>query len=212
METEIRYYFSKNSKDKILDKLNTFKELNYKGTFYEKTDQYNHPMQEFDFYDKKIDGRFRVRKTTSSKISKCMITWKRRLPSTEQDLIHTEEEVEISIKPEEYDNLIFLLKNVLHLNLVESYERYRSVYSNDEVEVVIDDYPFGIALEIEDKTHTDKAKEIINYWLEKLNLNIKDAYQLSWDDKYSELCKSQGKEVYNIVTFDKDMPSITNEF
>ena len=74
METEIRYYFSKNSKDKILDKLNTFKELNYKGTFYEKTDQYNHPMQEFDFYDKKIDGRFRVRKTTSSKISKCMIT------------------------------------------------------------------------------------------------------------------------------------------
>lgn len=141
-----------------------------------------------------------------------MITWKRRLPSTEQDLIHTEEEVEISIKPEEYDNLIFLLKNVLHLNLVESYERYRSVYSNDEVEVVIDDYPFGIALEIEDKTHTDKAKEIINYWLEKLNLNIKDAYQLSWDDKYSELCKSQGKEVYNIVTFDKDMPSVTNEF
>lgn len=190
METEIRYYFSN----------------------YEKTDQYNHPMQEFDFYDKKIDGRFRVRKTTSSKISKCMITWKRRLPSTEQDLIHTEEEVEISIKPEEYDNLIFLLKNVLHLNLVESYERYRSVYSNDEVEVVIDDYPFGIALEIEDKTHTDKAKEIINYWLEKLNLNIKDAYQLSWDDKYSELCKSQGKEVYNIVTFDKDMPSVTNEF
>ena len=86
------------------------------------------------------------------------------------------------------------------------------MYSNDEVEVVIDDYPFCIALEIEDKTHTDKAKEIINYWLEKLNLNIKDAYQLSWDDKYSELCKSQGKEVYNIVTFDKDMPSVTNEF
>lgn len=212
METEVRFYYSSDSKDKIIEYLKKYKELVYKGRFYEKTDQYNHPMKEYDFYSKEIDGRFRVRKTSSSEISKCMITWKRRLPSTEQDLIHTEEEVEISIKPEEYDNLIFLLKNVLHLNLVESYERYRSVYSNDEVEIVIDDYPFGIALEIEDKTHTDKAKEIINYWLEKLNLNIKDAYQLSWDDKYSELCKSQGKEVYNIVTFDKDMPSVTNEF
>ena len=29
MEIEIRYYFSKNSKDKILNKLNTFNELNY---------------------------------------------------------------------------------------------------------------------------------------------------------------------------------------
>ena len=70
METEIRYYFSKNSKDKILDKLNTFKELNYKGTFYEKTDQYNHPMQEFDFYDKKIDGNFKMYDYLEKKITK----------------------------------------------------------------------------------------------------------------------------------------------
>lgn len=125
---------------------------------------------------------------------------------------HTEEEVEVSIDPSEYDNLIHLLQNVIHLDLVESYERYRSVYSNKEIEIVVDEYPFGIALEIEDKTHTDKAKEIINCWLEKLNLNINDAYQLSWDDKYSEICKEQGKEVYNIVTFDKDMPSIKTEF
>lgn len=212
MEIEIRYYFSKNSKDKILNKLNTFTELNYQGTFYEKTDQYNHPMKEYDFYSKEIDGRFRVRKTSSSEVSKCMITWKRRLPSTTKEPIHTEEEVEVSIDPSEYDNLIHLLQNVIHLDLVESYERYRSVYSNKEIEIVVDEYPFGIALEIEDKTHTDKAKEIINYWLEKLNLNINDAYQLSWDDKYSEICKEQGKEVYNIVTFDKDMPSIKTEF
>lgn len=212
MEIEIRYYFSKNSKDKILNKLNTFTELNYQATFYEKTDQYNHPMKKYNFYSKKIDGRFRVRKTSSSEISKCMITWKRRLPSTLKELIHTEEEVEVSIDPSEYDSLMNLLQNVLHLNLVESYERYRSVYSNKEVEIVVDEYPFGIALEIEDKTHTAKAKEIINYWLEKLKLNINDAYQLSWDDKYSEICKEQGKEIYNIVTFDKDMPSIENEF
>lgn len=212
METEIRYYFSKNSKKKILNKLNMFNELNFQGTFYEKTDQYNHPMKKYDFYNKSIDGRFRIRKTTSSEVSKCMVTWKRRLPSNTSDLIHTEEEIEVSIKPEEYDNLIYLIQNVLHLSLVESYERHRSVYANNEVEIVVDEFPFGIALEIEDKTHTAKAKEIINYWLEKLKLNINDAYQLSWDDKYSEICKEQGKEIYNIVTFDKDMPSIENEF
>lgn len=138
MEIEIRYYFSKNSKDKILNKLNTFTELNYQGTFYEKTDQYNHPMKEYNFYSKEIDGRFRVRKTSSSEISKCMITWKRRLPSTRKELIHTEEEVEVSINPSEYDNLIHLLQNVIHLDLVESYERYRSVYSNKEIEIVVD--------------------------------------------------------------------------
>ncbi len=42
----------------------------------------------------------------------------------------------------------------------------------------------------------------------KLKLNIKDSYRLSWDDKYVELCKEQNKEIYNEVTFDKDMPSI----
>ncbi len=212
METEIRYYFSKNSKEKIINKLNTFTELKYQGTFYEKTDQYNHPMKKYDFYSKEIDGRFRIRKTSSSNTSKCMITWKKRLSNTTKELIHTEEEVEVNIDPSEYDNLINLLQNVIHLDLVESYERYRSVYSNKEIEIVVDEYPFGIALEIEDKTHTAKAKEVINYWLEKLNLNINDAYQLSWDDKYSEICKEQGKEVYNIVTFDKDMPSIKTEF
>lgn len=212
METEIRYYFSKNSKEKILNKLNMFDELKYQGTFYEKTDQYNHPMKKYDFYNKSIDGRFRIRKTTSSEVSKCMITWKRRLPSSTSDSIHTEEEIEVSIKPEEYDNLIYLIQNVLHLNLVESYERHRSVYANNKVEIVVDEFPFGIALEIEDKTHTDEAKNIINYWLEKLELKLENAYQLSWDDKYSEMCKEQGKEIYSIVTFDKDMPSIKTEF
>ena len=119
-----------NSKGKILNKLNTFTELNYQGTFYEKTDQYNHPMKEYDFYSKEIDGRFRVRKTSSSEISKCMITWKRRLPSTTKELIHTEEEVEVSIDPSEYDNLIHLLQNVIHLNLVESYTEWIIVNYN----------------------------------------------------------------------------------
>lgn len=212
METEIRYYYSINSKEKIIDYFKKFKELNYNGRFYECTDQYNHPMKEYDFYSKNIDGRFRVRKTIGDNVSKCMITWKRRLKDNVNELIHKEEEIEVAIKPEEYDNLCLLLESVLHLELVESYERYRSIFCNEDVEIVVDEYPFGICIEIENKSETKDAESVLNEWINKLKFDINEAYRLSWDDKYSELCKEQNKNVENIVRFNKDMPQITTEF
>ncbi len=210
MEIEVRYFYSIESKDDVLDYLNNFKNLEYKGRFYECTDQYNHPMKKFDFYNKEIDGRFRVRRTTGDNISKCMITWKRR--TSKNELIHSEEEVEVSISPEEYENLCFLLENVIHLKLVESYERYRSVFSNEEVEIVVDEYPFGLCIEIENKSKTKDGIEVVKEWLNNLKLDINDAYGLSWDDKYYELCKEQNKKVESIVRFDKDMPQANNKF
>ncbi len=212
METEIRYYYSKNSKDKIIKYLKSFQELEYQGRFYECTDQYNHPMKEYDFYSKEIDGRFRVRKTIGDYGSKCMITWKRRLKSNVKQLIHQEEEIELQIHPDEYENLCFLLENVLHLKLIESYERYRFVFSNNDIEIVVDEYPFGTCVELENKSKTKDAELVIQTWIKKLKLDINEAYRLSWDDKYSELCKEQNKKVENIVRFEKDMPSIDKEF
>ena len=212
METEIRYYYSKNSKNKIIEYLKKYEDLNYQGRYYECTDQYNHPMKKYDFYSKEIDGRFRVRKTTNDNISKCMITWKRRLKNNVEQLIHQEEEIEIQINPNEYNNLCLLLENILHLKLVESYERYRSIFSNDDIEIVVDEYPFGICIELENKSKTKDATEVIRTWLKKLKFDINEAYRLSWDDKYSELCKEQNKKIENIVRFDKDMPKINKEF
>ncbi len=208
----MRFYYSTNSKDKIIDYLKSFKELNYIGRFYECTDQYNHPMKEFDFYSKNIDGRFRVRKTIGENVSKCMITWKRRLKDNVNELIHKEEEIEVSINSDEYDNLCLLLTNVLHLDLIESYERYRSIFSNDDIEIVVDEYPFGICIELENKSKTKDAEEVIKSYLDRLKLNINDAYKLSWDDKYAELCKEQNKIIENIVSFNKEMPKISNDF
>ncbi len=212
METEVRFYYSINSKDKIINYLKKFKDLTYKGRFYECTDQYNHPMKKYDFYSKEIDGRFRVRRTINEKESKTMITWKRRLKDNTNKLIHNEEEIEISILDSEYDNLCLLLENVLHLKLVESYERYRNVFYNEDVEIVVDEYPFGLCIEIENKSKNRDAIDVINEWLNKLKFDINEAYRLSWDDKYSELCKEQNKEVYNIVRFDSDMPQVSNDF
>ena len=169
-------------------------------------------MKKYDFYTKEIDGRFRVRKTIGDNVSKCMITWKRRLKSSVKQRIHQEEEIELQIDPNEYNHLCLLLEKVLHLNLVESYERCRSIFSNEDIEIVVDEYPFGICIELENKSKTKEATEVIKAWLNKLDFDIHDAYRLSWDDKYFELCKEQNKKVENIVRFDKDMPKINKEF
>ncbi len=212
METEIRFYYSRESKDDVINYLKKFKELTFKGRFYECTDQYNHPMKEYDFYSNDIDGRFRVRKTTGDNVSKCMITWKRRLKNNVKELIHKEEEIEIAINPEEYNNLRLLLEKVLHLNIVESYERYRSIFSNEDIEIAIDEYPFGLCIEIENKSKEKNSETVIKEWLTKLKFDMNDAYRLSWDDKYAQICNEQNKKIENIVRFTKDMPKISNKF
>lgn len=179
----------------------------YKGRFYEKTSQFNHPCLEYDFYSKDIDGRFRIRITKSEDNSKCKLSWKRRLPNSIDTRVNKEEEVELSIKLEEYDNLMFIILNVLHMEEVESYERYRTIFINDEVEIVLDEYPFGLALEIETKVN-ENVSEIIDKYVNLLNLDYKNSYRLSWDDKYEELCKEQNKKKYNHVLFNKDMPEL----
>lgn len=207
MEYEVRYYFNSNKLNELINKLKNIKELSIGDRCYEKTMQYDHPNPNISFYSKKIDGRFRIRVTKSNTLSKCMISWKKRLNDTIDSSVNKEEEVELSIKYDEYDNLLFIINNVLEMKLVESYERYRTIFKNDDVEISIDEYPFGIAVEIENKSSKDPIK-VVEYWTNKIGFDINKAYRLSWDDKYSELCKSQGIEIYNEVTFDKPMPDV----
>ena len=210
MEIEARFYYSLDSEDRIINKLKNINGLFYDDKYYEETLQYNHPMKESDFYDKRIDGRFRVRKSISNNNSKCMITWKRRINNPES--IHQEEEVELDIKIDEYDNLLYLLNNVLHLELVESYERYRNRFYNDDIEIVVDHYPFGIAIEVENKSIDKDGVSIVNEWINNIGLDINDSYRLSWDDKYEELCREQNKNIEKSVSFDKDMPKVLDEY
>lgn len=208
MEYEVRFYYSSSEINSLLDKLSELKELEKKPRTYEKTIQYNHSDPRYDFYSKEIDGRFRLRLSKNIEESKCKLSWKRRLPNTTENLVNKEEEKEVRISYEDVDNFIFIIENVMHFKVVDSYERYRTIFTNEDVEISIDEYPFGIALEIENKSSTKNPEEVVMNYASKLKLNIKDSYRLSWDDKYVELCKEQNKEIYNEVTFDKDMPSI----
>ncbi len=208
MEYEVRYYYPAEKLENIIKKIKSIKGLKMGSRCYEKTSQFDHPNSEMSFYSKEIDGRFRIRITKSDKIAKCKISWKRRIPTTQITDVNQEEEVELSIKYDEYDNLMFLINNVLKMKNVESYERYRTAFKNDEIEISVDEYPFGIALEIENKSNNTDPKKVVRKWTEILGLDIDKSYKLSWDDKYSELCKNQNIKQYNHVTFDKPMPKV----
>lgn len=212
IETEVRFLYSLSEEEKILSYLNKISCLTYKGSFQEKTTQYNHPMKEYNFYSKEIDARFRIRTTINNEMKKCMITYKRRGENFLNEEINTEEEVEVSIKYEELDNLTYLLENVIHMELIESYERKRHVFFNEDIEVVVDVYPFMIAIEIENKSKDKEPKSVIMYYLNLLGLDLKDSYRLSWDDKYEELCKKQNIKQYNIVDKTKEMPLFENVY
>ena len=211
MEYEVRFYFSKNKLDYIISKLKNMDNITYAERNYEKTMQFDHPMESLSFYSKDIDGRFRIRITKNDYNSKCKISWKRRLKNTTDDTVNKEEEVEINIKYEEFENLMFIINNVLKMKSIESYERYRTTFCNEEVEISVDEYPFAIALEIENKSNTKDPVEVVELWTKKLGLDIKNAYRLSWDDKYSELCKEQNIKHYNHVTFNLPMPEIIDK-
>lgn len=208
MEDEVRFYYNSSYINELISKLEKFEELNKGWRTYEKTIQFNHCDPNYDFYSKEIDGRFRFRISSNEKVSKCKLSWKRRLPSTRETDVNKEEEKEVNIPYEDLDNFLFIVNNVMHFNVKESYERYRTVFTNDDVEISVDEYPFGVALEIENKSETKNPEDVVREWVSKIGLDINDSYRLSWDDKYEELCKDQNIERYNEVTFDKQMPSV----
>ena len=208
MEYEVRFYYAKEELNKILENLKQQKDLTNLPRTYEKTIQYNHCDSRYDFYSKEIDGRFRVRVSSNDNETTSKLSWKRRLKSTTDTEVNKEEEKEVIISLEDIDNFLFIVENVMHFSIVESYERYRTSFENEEIEISVDEYPFGICIEVENKSKTKDPEITVKKWVQLIGLDISDAYRLSWDDKYLELCRAEGIKVYSEVTFDKPMPSI----
>ena len=215
MEEEIRFYFKEEEYENLLNKMKNIgntEGLKYEGCYLELTVQYDHPAEENTFYSKEIDGRFRLRSSINIETNeeKSKVSWKRRLPEKKEKDINIEEEIEVELKEGQLENLQLLLETIVRMKRVESYQRYRNVFCNDEVEIVVDKYPFGIALEIENKSKTKNGEEVIKKWLNILNLNIQESFKLSWDDKYTSLCKAQGIEPVKDVIFDDSitMPKV----
>lgn len=208
MEYEVRFYYEAGDLINVLENLKKEVSLKQQPRTYEKTIQYNHCDERHNFYSQEIDGRFRVRISSNDNETKCKLSWKRRLKNTTETEVNKEEEKEVRINATDIDNFLFIVSNVMHFTTVESYERYRTVFENDEVEISVDEYPFGVCVEIENKSTTKNPEDVVKEWVNRIGLNINEAYRLSWDDKYLELCEEQGIERFNEVTFDRPMPSV----
>ena len=208
MEYEVRFYYETGDLINILENLKKEVGLKQQLRTYEKTIQYNHCDERHNFYSQEIDGRFRVRISSNDNETKCKLSWKRRLKNTTETEVNKEEEKEVRINATDIDNFLFIVSNVMHFTTVESYERYRTVFENDEVEISVDEYPFGVCIEIENKSTIKNPCDVVLEWVNRIGLNINEAYRLSWDDKYLELCEEQGIERFNEVTFDRPMPSV----
>ena len=60
MEYEVRYYFPTEKLEYLLRMLRRIDGLKMEERSYEKTMQFDHPCKEMSFYNKEIDGRFRI--------------------------------------------------------------------------------------------------------------------------------------------------------
>jgi len=210
MEYEVRFYYNQSELNKIIEKLSKISTLTKLPRTYEKTIQYNHSDHRYNFYSKEIDGRFRIRISSNENEKKCKLSWKQRINDTTKSDVNKEIEKEVRINPNDIDNFTYVISNVMHFNIIESYERYRTIFENKDIEISVDEYPFGICIEIENKSTTQNPENIVKEWVNKIGLNINDAYRLSWDDKYEELCHEQKIECYKEITFDKIMPQVDN--
>ena len=79
MEHEVRFYYSKTELEKIIERLKNIPKLHSNLRLYEKTIMYNHVDENYDFYTKEIDGRFRLRISKNDLNTKCKLSWKQRL-------------------------------------------------------------------------------------------------------------------------------------
>ena len=90
------------------------------------------------------------------------------------------------------DGTLFYPKRKIRLLKTKNRKFLKKLDEND-IEIVLDEYPFGLCIEIENKSKNKNPEEVVKSWVEKIGFDINKAYRLSWDDKYGELCKMQNK-------------------
>ncbi len=151
-------------------------------------------------------------------------------PNAPDKSINTEYELEVNFDINEFDSLKKLIENILKMPYKSGYELYRIKWlvkveeSSDakdnpsdshtqetqtpaQVEITLNHYPYGLALELELVKGSD-ANALIKI-AKMLNLDSKDSSNLSTDDMYEKLCKKQGITPKNEIMFDdKEMPRL----
>lgn len=210
IESELRFFISHQELKHLQIKLRPF---NNRGRFHEVTIMYDNPNPIHTFYSPEIDGRLRLRVATPSDDKSIgeygLVSWKQRIPESKNELVRHEKEVEFDFNPSQLPYVQAIFENILNCPRISSYERYRSHYEANKIHITLDEFPFGLMLELELNKSISKTDEtdILNTMLFELGISMKSASLYSCDDMYRELCRKKGVTPKSDILFsDKDMP------
>lgn len=205
IEKEIRFYFPAKKLAVLKKKL---REIRFCGSYYEMTAMYNNPNPKYDFYNKNVDGRLRLRQSVSLRNKTKgvgLLSWKQRIPGHLDKSIRKEKEVEFKFNISDYNNVKHIIEKVLRCPIVSSYERRRHYYSTANFSITLDEFPFGLMLEFEFKKNKISKTQIAKT-LKLFDLKLEDASKLSCDDMYLDIClKNHKKNKPNISFSDRNM-------
>ena len=228
MEYEFRTYFPLSNYFKLFQDVSFIFDWENKTDQYERTCMVDAPNLKDSFYRKDIDGRLRLRRYLTIKefdrnlekinlekleyiemSSYGKISWKKRLTSNKD--LNVEEEIEYKVSYAEIENCEQIFLKILKCPIISSYEKLRSVFINNEVEISINIYPFGISFEIE--SLSKNSDDIIIKYKKLLNMIQIQNSNLSCDDMYFKLCKNFGCKIKKDICFsDLEMPMIEDVF
>ena len=211
MEYKVRYFYNKSEYEKIIDRLKEIPQIHSNLKTYEYVTHYNHCNKEYDFYDEKVDGIFGLKISRNELSSKSKLSWSQKIKNDEGIVTNTLKK-EVRFNSEDLDEFMYIIENIMHFKKIESYERYRVIFENNDVEVDVDEYPFGICIKIESKSINEKSEESLKYWTNIIGLDYEKGYKRYWSYKYQELCEEQKISCSNEVVFGKNMPQIKNKF
>lgn len=220
IERELRFLLSDNQYltfKRIL--INDKEKYKFGNCQKETTIMYDNPNPEFSFYDKKIDGRLRLRISKKAKSdfwdnnlsfqTKSMLTWKQRIPEIHSNDVRVEKEIEVNISDNDINNIKDILEKVLRCTKVSSYERIRETLYTEYVEIAVDKFPYGHVVELELKKGDDD--NILIELANNLELFSTTVSRLSCDDLYKLLCKKANVTPKSDILFsDESMPCLND--
>ena len=180
IEVELKFEINKNEIDSFDKRL---KELGFifLKRVYELNVMYDNPSSIMQI----TDGRIRLRKSGKDTI----LTYKK--PLSREGI---KKEIEYETKVSDFDIMEKILE-MMEFTKTTSYERYRSYFHKKNVEVMIDEFPYGVFIEIEGNERG--IIEVSN----NLGFNIKDNLTDSCDTIYTTRCIKKGIEPSKHILF-----------
>lgn len=152
----------------------------------------------------KDDARLRLRtkiKDLNSHLKEFEFTYKKRLGI--ENGIKKETELNYFFTSEQSSENLLSIFRITGLIERDSYERRRKTFLNNEIQLTIDEFPFGYIVELEGN------EEKVLFYEKLLNMENCVQYGASCDDVYIEICNKKGVVPKKHILFeDIEMPRL----